>query len=213
MLPCGVTVSNRNHLSRSETRGLMLSWEDEICAYLNQMEVRNLLVVSVSVLQSSEEQLLYCPVQFTIWLFQTISNAVFKCISWLNGSFLGSEHQGSLKRESRPIKRHQACLITRQVFSCLHIYSLWTLFFVSFFVSIIFFLIILRPRCIEFVRNVLLETVGPWWWIGVLVWGLAGAVDKKITHGDEVTSVVPSSFGLEPLHFFTLMFAPGCRLV
>jgi hypothetical protein len=37
----------------------MLSYEDENCTYLNQLDARNLLVVSVS--QISEAQLLYSP--------------------------------------------------------------------------------------------------------------------------------------------------------
>jgi hypothetical protein len=40
-------------------QGLMLAQEDGNCTYLNQLDARNLLVVSVS--QISEEQLLYNP--------------------------------------------------------------------------------------------------------------------------------------------------------
>jgi hypothetical protein len=40
-------------------QGLMLSQENGNCTYLNQIDARNLLVVSVS--QISEEQLLYSP--------------------------------------------------------------------------------------------------------------------------------------------------------
>jgi hypothetical protein len=53
-----MAVSNTRCLSSSETRfndGI----KDENCTYLNPLDSRNLLVVSVS--QISEEQLLYSP--------------------------------------------------------------------------------------------------------------------------------------------------------
>jgi hypothetical protein len=50
--------------------------------------------------------------------------SIFKCILWSNGSFLGGEHRGFWKRESRPIEWHQCCSLTRQLFFRLHIYSL-----------------------------------------------------------------------------------------
>ncbi len=37
----------------------------------------------------------------------------------------GSDDQGFLKRKSRPIKWHQCRLLTRQLYLCLHICSLW----------------------------------------------------------------------------------------
>jgi hypothetical protein len=58
MSPRGVTVASHRYLSSSETR-LMLAKEDENSTYLNQLDARNLLVVSVS--QMSEEQLLHDP--------------------------------------------------------------------------------------------------------------------------------------------------------
>ncbi len=42
----------------------MLAYEDRNCTHMNQVDARNLLVVSVS--QMSEEQLLYSP-----WHYQT----------------------------------------------------------------------------------------------------------------------------------------------
>jgi hypothetical protein len=35
------------------------------------------------------------------------------------------EHQGSLKEGSRPIEWHECLLLTRQLFSCLHIYIVY----------------------------------------------------------------------------------------
>jgi hypothetical protein len=43
-------------------QGLMLAYEDGNCTYLNDIDARDLLVVSVS--QISEEQLLYSPRHF-----------------------------------------------------------------------------------------------------------------------------------------------------
>jgi hypothetical protein len=52
--------------------------------------------------------------------------SIFKCISWLNGSFfLVVNIRVFWKMESRPIEWRQYRLSTRQRLSCLHIYSLW----------------------------------------------------------------------------------------
>jgi hypothetical protein len=53
-----MAVPNTRYLSNSETR-VMLAKEDGNCSYLNQLNARNLLVVSVS--QIKEWQLLYSP--------------------------------------------------------------------------------------------------------------------------------------------------------
>jgi hypothetical protein len=62
---------------------------------LNELVVRKPLVVSIS--QRSEELRLY-----NLILNLTISNprlesGIFKCISWLNGSFFGGDDRGFLK--------------------------------------------------------------------------------------------------------------------
>jgi hypothetical protein len=60
-------------------------------------------------------------------IFKPLQNcSIFKCISWVNGSFFLGVNIGVFwKRESRPIEWRQFRLLTRQLFLCLHIYSLW----------------------------------------------------------------------------------------
>jgi hypothetical protein len=58
MSPRGMAVSNTRYLcsSEAEVNAGIRGW---ICTYLNQLDARNLWVVSVS--QMSEQQLLYSP--------------------------------------------------------------------------------------------------------------------------------------------------------
>jgi hypothetical protein len=81
-------------------RGLILEKEAGKSTYLYELNVRKLLVVSIS--QRSKELRLQPALEFEIfkpWL----ESIFFKCISWLNGSFLWSNGQGFGKRvkESR----------------------------------------------------------------------------------------------------------------
>jgi hypothetical protein len=66
-------------------QGLMLAYDNGTCAYLNQLVVQNLLVLSVS--HMSEEQLFYHPQDdnFKPMLKRTI----FNCASWLHCLFSG----------------------------------------------------------------------------------------------------------------------------
>jgi hypothetical protein len=59
-------------------QGLMLASEDGNCTYLNQLDVRNLLVASVS--QIIEEQLLHDPF-WDLTFSNQRSNAVYKIAS------------------------------------------------------------------------------------------------------------------------------------
>ncbi len=50
---------------------------------------------------------------------------IFECISLLKGSLLGGVDPVFWQGKSRFIKRHQFLPLTRQLFFCIHIYSLW----------------------------------------------------------------------------------------
>ncbi len=83
--PRGMAVFNTKCLSSSEKRfdaGIKGYGNG---TYLNQLDARNLLVVSVSHSAAPDifKPLLKC--------------SIFKCISWLNGLFFGGEHRGFLK--------------------------------------------------------------------------------------------------------------------
>jgi hypothetical protein len=67
---------------------LMLTQEDGNCTHLNQLDVRNLLVVS-GVPQISEGQLLCAPGKNLTISKPTLKRSVFKRVSWLQGSFFG----------------------------------------------------------------------------------------------------------------------------
>jgi hypothetical protein len=58
MLQRSVTVSNQN-IFPAVKQGLMLTYHDGNCTCLSQLDVRNVLVLSVS--QITEDQLLYHP--------------------------------------------------------------------------------------------------------------------------------------------------------
>jgi hypothetical protein len=81
MSPSGVTVPNQNYLSSSEI-GVNAGIEDGDRTCLNQLDVRNLIVVSNS--QIVEEHLFYVPVQDLTISNQRSKQSILKCISWLN---------------------------------------------------------------------------------------------------------------------------------
>ncbi len=54
---------------------------------------------------------------------RTLKRSVFKCISWLKGSFFGGEHRGFLKKGVKTEWR-QFRLLTRQLFFRLNICTL-----------------------------------------------------------------------------------------
>jgi hypothetical protein len=63
----------------------------------------------------SEQQLLCNPVKNLTISNQRLNAENFKCISWLNGSFLGVMIGVFWQSEFRPIKGDQCCLSTRQL--------------------------------------------------------------------------------------------------
>jgi hypothetical protein len=120
MLPRVMAVSNAKYLySSSETRVTagIRGWKCR--TYLNQLDARNLLVVSVS--QITEAQLLHSPDIFK----PLLKCSIFKCISWLNGSFFGGDHRGFLKEGVKTSRMApMSPLSSPTFFFCLHIYSL-----------------------------------------------------------------------------------------
>jgi hypothetical protein len=95
-----VTISNPDSLSSSET-GVnpgIRSWKN---TYLNELDVRKPLVQSIS--QKSEELRLYNLVWNLKNFKPLLKSGIFKCISWLNGSFFLGWWSGVFwKGESRP---------------------------------------------------------------------------------------------------------------
>ncbi len=84
-----------------------------------------------------------------------LKRSIFKCISWLNGSFLGVNIGVFWKRKSKPKEWRQCRLSTRQLFFCLHIYSLCSLIQ---FIFQTFFSTFLLSRFTDALRTILRET-------------------------------------------------------
>ncbi len=55
-----------------------------------------------------------------------LKSGIFKCISWLNSSFLGGDDRGLLKEGVKTFQMAQCRVLTRRPSFFLHIYSLWT---------------------------------------------------------------------------------------
>jgi hypothetical protein len=82
-----VTISNPDSISRSETR-VNPAMRSRKSTYLIELDVRKPLVVSIS--QRREElrlKTLQPGLEFDIFI-PRLKSGIFKCISWLNGSFL-----------------------------------------------------------------------------------------------------------------------------
>jgi hypothetical protein len=93
-----------------------------------------------------------------------LKSGIFKCISWLNGSFFFFVWYWVFfpffQRESRPIQWHQCRFLTRQLHFCLHIYSLWFnlmpcfVFCSPFFSSIAFYVTLLNTPFVHIESHV-----------------------------------------------------------
>ncbi len=105
-------------------QGLILEEEAKKSTYLNELDVRKPLVVSIA--QGKEEVRLYNSGLEFDNIKSRLKSSIFKCISWLIGSFFGGDDRGFLKEMVRtylmtPMSPHNSPTF----FFCLQICSLW----------------------------------------------------------------------------------------
>ncbi len=90
-----MTISNSDSLSSRKTGDKILEKEDEISLCLSDLVVRKTLVVSVSQKKGGATTL--SPgLQFDNFKSR-LKSVILRCISWLNGSFLGGNDRGFQK--------------------------------------------------------------------------------------------------------------------
>ncbi len=123
------TTSNTGLLSSSETRvnpGIR-SWKS---TYQNELDDRKPLVVSIS--QRSEELRLHNLAGLEFDNFKPrLERDIFKCISWLNGSFFGGRDWGFLGERVKTYSTASMSPPTSPTFFCLQTCSPWLKPFLS----------------------------------------------------------------------------------